>query len=290
MEQTVYGDILFFVNFCMDFQCLFLTAKLMRRPFGVWRSVAAAVLGALYACVALFLSTAGLWAFLADCGVCLMMCVLAFYGADAGVRRVGIAFLIYFGVSFAVGGVMSGIASLLSHIEMPVGAAGQGVSSPMFFLLALFGGGATLLWGRFCQRRAKGKRAELTLSLGEQRLTVRCMVDTANLLRDPVSGRPVVLIDSAVAASLLPEPLLTAAAKGDCSALTHLPTELVRRVRLIPAKTATGGGMLFALTPDSAMLNAGRGAAAVELLIAPVPLAVERDDYAALLPAELIVD
>lgn len=289
MRQVVYGDILFFINFCMDFQCLFLTAKLMHRPFALWRSMLAAALGAFYACVALLLSTAGGWAFAADCGVCLMMCVLSFGGEDLGLRRMGIAFLIYFGTSFAVGGVISGMASLLSHLQLPIGG-GKPLSPLGFFLLAALGGGATLLWGRFCQRRAKGKRALLRLEMGDRCVTVRCMVDTANLLHDPVSGRPVVLLDAKAARRLLPRAFVEAAVSGDHAALTCLPEAVARRTRLIPAKTATGGGLLSALAPDAASLDAGRGALSVELLVAPVSLASMPEDCDALLPAELVLD
>ena len=289
MVQTVYGDILFFVNFCMDFQCLFLAAKLMRRPCFVKRTLIASALGAFYACAALFLQTAGVFAFLADCGVCLLMCFIAFWGAGVGVRRLSVSFLIYFGVSCAVGGVMSGMASLLTRAELPLGVGGE-LSAVSFFLLAVLGGALTLLWGRFCQRRAKGKRVDLTLALEGRRVAVRCMVDTANLLRDPVSGRPVALLDMRVAALLLPEALTDFFEAGDHVELTALPSELARRVRLIPTRTATGQALLPALAPDLALLDAGRGATAVELLIAPTHLAVDTDDYRALLPAELIVD
>lgn len=288
MEQTVYGDILFFVNFCMDFQCLFLTAKLLRRPFSLWRSLPAAALGALYACVALFLSVSGIFAFAADCGVCFLMCALAFWPIRGSAPRLGLPFVIYFGVSAAVGGVMSGMATLLSHIEMPIGAGSAELSTGAFFLLALFSGALTFLWGRLCQRRAKGKRAELVLTFNGTTRVFHCMVDTANLLRDPVGGRPVALIDSTAASELLPRPLLEASALG-CGAITSFPIELARRVRVIPANTATGQGTLLAVAPDEAFLDAGNGRTPVELLLAPVALTMEAKDCTVLLPAELIV-
>ena len=289
MEQTVYGDVLFFVNFCMDFQCLFLTAKLMRRPCHVWRTVLASALGALYACAALFFSVSGAVAFLADCGVCLGMCAISFLGEGGGLRRVGLSFLIYFGVSFAVGGVMSGMASLLSRAELPLGG-GSGLSSVGFFLLAVLGGTVTFLWGRFCQRRAKGQRARLQLTFAGRSLAVDCLVDTGNLLRDPVSGVPVALLELRAAEGVLPLALLEVVRAGRYDGLASLERELARRVRLIPAGTATGRGMLFAVAPDRAVVDAGRGERLVELLVAPVPLAVDADDYRALLPAELIVE
>ena len=288
MEQTVYADVLLFVNFCMDFQCLFLTAKLLHRPFSLIRGAIFATLGALYACAALFLSVSGAWAFLADCGVCFLMCVGTFLQKEGKLRHIFLPFALYFGVSFAVGGVMSGIASLLSHVEAPIGVQGTELSSGAFFLLAALGGVLTLFWGRLTQRRAKGKRAMLTLTFEDRTLPVSCMVDTANLLRDPVGGRPVVLLDREAAQGLFPQALLQIAAQRDPAALSSISHDLARRVRLIPAAAATGNGLLLAIAPDRALLDAGRGALAIDVLIAPVELFVDGNDYDALLPAELI--
>ena len=289
MEQTVYGDILFFVNFCMDFQCLFLSGKLLHRPFPLLRGVLFSALGALYACAALFLQVSGVVAFLADCSVCFLMCLGVFLTREGGVRSVLAPFALYFGVSMAVGGVMSGIAALLSHIETPMGEGTEDMSSGAFFVLATLGGVATFLWGRMCQRRAKGKRAKLKLFYGGQQLSVHSMVDTANLLRDPIGGRPVILLDRRAARELLPRELLDALCHGE-RAVAALPYELARRVRWIPTATATGSGLLLAIEPDRAVLDAGRGATEVEVLLTPVSLTVADREVKALLPAELIME
>ena len=289
VEQTVYGDLLFFVNFCMDFQCLFLTARLLHRPFPVLRSVLSSALGALYACAALFLQTSGAAAFVADCAVCFLMCVIAFAAKRVEFRRLLAPFGVYFIVSFAVGCVMSGIASLLSHIEAPMGTQGAELSSGAFFLLALLGGALTFFWGRLTQRRAKGKRVELKLSFEGKTLSFVCMVDTANLLRDPVGGKPVVLLDRKAAQGLFPKELLHIAEHHDQSKLSNLSLDLARRVRLIPASAATGNGLLLAIAPDRAVLDTGKGAFEIDVLIAPVALFTDGNDYKALLPAELII-
>ena len=289
MEQTVYADVLFFVNFCMDFQCLFLTAKLLHRPFSVLRGAIFSSLGALYACAALFLSVSGLWAFLADCGVCFLMCVGTFLQKGGRLRQTLLPFALYFGVSFAVGGVMSGIASLLSHMEAPIGTQGTELSSGVFFLLAALGGALTFAWGRLTQRRAKGKITRLTLCFAGKMLSVACMVDTANLLRDPVSGKPVVLLDRQTATGLLPQSILRIAEQNDATRLGGLSHELACRVRLIPAAAATGRGLVLAVAPDRAVLDTDKGEIEVDVLIAPVALMNDGNDYKALLPAELMI-
>ena len=269
---------------------MFLTARLLHRPFRALRGAIFSALGALYACVALFLSVSGAVALIADCGVCLLMCAGVFYGREGGLRRVLLPFLLYFGVSMTLGGVMSGMANLLSLADLPSGGAGERLSSAGFFLLAAFGGAATLLWGRICQRRAKGRRALLTVTLDGRSRAFRCLVDTGNLLRDPVSGRPVALVDVNAARGVLPATVLSAARRRDARGMELLPVHLARRTRLIPADTATGQGMLLGVLPDRAVLDMGKGEVEVALLVAPVPLRTRRDECDALLPAGLITE
>ncbi|MBO7341476.1 MAG: sigma-E processing peptidase SpoIIGA [Clostridia bacterium] len=287
MEQTVYVDLLFAVNFCMDFQCLFLTARLLHRPFALGRSLLASALGALYACAALFLPVGGALAFAADLCAGLLMCALVFWAQEEKKWRFLIPFGLYFGVSAAVGGVMSAFSGLLSDLRYTPSKTGGSTLS--FALFALLGGLATFLWGRLCQRRAKGKCVRLHLSYEGRELSVEAFVDTANHLCDPVGGRPVVIIDRAVAGELLPEALLNAARKG-AAGLSLLPPALARRVRMIPAATVTGRGLLLAIAPDRAFLDAGRGAHAVELLLAPAPLSDAAQGHKALLPPALLTE
>lgn len=285
MEQTVYVDLLFLVNFCMDFQCLFLTARLLHRPFPLRRALFCSALGALYACAALFVSVNGGVAFAADlfCGA--LMCGIVFLPQEEKKRRFLIPFGLYFGVSAAVGGLMSAISGLLSRLEYVPAANAD--SSLSFFLLALLGGLLTFLWGRLCQRRAKGKCVKLYLEYEGRSLHVEAFVDTANHLHDPLGGRPVVVIDSGIARTLLPSLLLEAAPKGMLG-LAMLPPTLAGRVRMIPASTVAGRSILLAIAPDRARLDVGRGAHEVEILLTPAPLADAAQGHQALLPPALL--
>ena len=287
MVETVWGDLLFFVNFCMDFECLFLTAKLLRRRFLVWRAALASAVGAVYAVVALFIQTSGGVAFLLDCLVCFLMCFFVFFEKRPTTVRVLLPFLAYFGVSFDTGGAMSAMASLLSHLNAPLTQDGTDVSSGLFFLLAAAGGLSTFLWGRFTARRAEAQRATLRVGLSGKMLSLHAMVDTGNLLSDPVSGKPVAMIKPASLWALAPA--WRAALESDSpTVLTALPYDKARRVRLLHAKTVTGEKMLYALAPDWAFLDVGRGEVAVELLLAPAAIDLGLDECEVLLPVEMI--
>ena len=285
MEQTVYVDLLFLVNFCMDFQCFFLTARLLHRPFPLKSALFSSAVGAFYACVALFLPASGTVAFMADLGMGLLMGALVFLPQEERKWHFLVPFGLYFGVSAAVGGVMSAVSSLFTRLEYVPTQTGS--SSFSFGLLAVLGGLATFLWGRLCQRRAKNKCVKLRLEYAGRALQVEAFVDTANHLCDPLGGRPVVIIDRTVAKELLPAVLLEAAERG-MAGLALLPPTLARRVRMIPATTVTGRGVLLAIAPDKAFLDAGDGAHAVELLLSPAALGNAAQGHQALLPPALL--
>lgn len=285
--DTVWGDLLFFVNFCMDFQCLFLTAKLLHRPFSLWRAALFSALGAFYAVAALFIEAPGWMAFLTDLAVCFLMCTGTFLSKKCNTVSVFLPFLVYFGVSFAVGGAMSGMGALLARLDLPLAVSGQQVSGGAFFLLAAAGGICTFLWGRMSRRRAGQMRALLRVGIEDEALSLPAMVDTANLLADPVSGKPVVLVREGALDGLLSSALL-GALRGGLAAVGSLEPAQARRVRLLHAQGAMGEGLLVAIAPDWALLDVGKGGIAVDLLLAPCKLHTGFDECQALLPVELI--
>ena len=136
--------------------------------------------------------------------------------------------------------------------------------------------------------RAKATRVLLTVELEGRAVSVSAFLDTGNLVTDPVGGRPVAILERAEALKLLPPPLAALVARGSTD-LTRLPPALAHRVRLIPAEGVTGQGLLLAVLPDAAFLDAGRGRQAVELLVAGAPLSVP-PDCKALLPAILLTE
>ena len=55
METEVYIDLYFLVNAGMDFLCLMISAAILHRQPKGWRCILGAILGGVYACMALLL-------------------------------------------------------------------------------------------------------------------------------------------------------------------------------------------------------------------------------------------
>jgi stage II sporulation protein GA (sporulation sigma-E factor processing peptidase) len=115
--------------------------------------------------------------------------------------------------------------------------------------------------------------------------SLRGMVDSGNLLRDPMSGRTVICAEAAALREIISPPL--AAVMGGISPdSVDLPSADARRVRVIPTETATGAGMLYGFLPDRLILADGKEEREVDAIVAFA--SVPTDGVDALIPSELL--
>ncbi len=98
---------------------------------------------------------------------------------------------------------------------------------------------------------------QVELRVGERQIILPAMVDTGNLLRDPVTGLPVLVIPLRAARTLYP-------ALGDPSQLEKLPLGF----RLLNVRTAAGSALLPIFRPDECRIYLNGSACRAQLLAA----------------------
>ena len=272
MEQTVYVDLYFLVNFSMDLLCLWITAQLMHRRPARWRVLLAAALGGVYAVLSLLFALSGLGGFLADALVGAAITLLSFKDRRTTLSRVAVCIPIFLFVSMAVGGIMTALYSLLNRLNLPFDAlSGDSLSVWSFALLSAVAGLATVRGGRLMGFSKKTQSVTVNAVLFGKPVTLRALVDSGNLLRDPVSGKSVIVADVDRLAPHLPRELVRACQSN--APIDFLSTyEHARRVRPIPTTTATGTAILLAVVPDSLTILDGTHSHTADYLVAPAPL------------------
>ena len=115
------------------------------------------------------------------------------------------------------------------------------------------------------------------------------MSDSGNMLREPISGRPCIVVDIDDVAKIVPEKIIKAAKSKDMRIIERLSQNDARRLRIVPIRTAGGDGALIALRADSVTLDCGGGAHEVDVLIALSDIDNTADGSSALIPTELML-
>lgn len=264
MEQVIYGDILFIVNFSMDFLSLYITARIGHVHIRVATMILGACIGALYATVAIFADPGGPAGWLISLAVAWLMCYVTFNsrGILAALRQT----LLFYGVGFLLGGVMTAFYNLLSKLSARVGARTAVINGdvntltssiplPVFIFLAVSAGLISVVFGRLYDRRKSAKTADLEIELGRRKIKASALCDSGNLAREPLGGLPVIFITCEKIRELLPSSVAEAVISGSMEEVSSLSQNTARRMRVILIQGAGTKSMAIGFTADRVLVN-----------------------------------
>ena len=291
IEATVYGDLLFMINFSMDFICLYISAKLLSRPMSVPRYLLASALGGVYSVAILFvnISNVAITNILVDLVVCLAICTIAVLRRSDSFFSLVIFSAAYVVISMLLGGVMTGIFSLLNRAAPSFDSFGDTTALPLPMLISVAALSVALTYagGHFLKKRSEVESVTLEVSFKDRKIDLSAMCDSGNLLRDPIFGKAVIVADKSVARRLAPE--LTK--NGELihnHDTTILAPELAGRIRLIPTSTTSSEGLLLAIRPDKILVKDSKDTHEADALIAFAEIKSALCGCNALIPPELL--
>ncbi len=286
-EYEVYADLLFLINFSMDFLCLFLTSKILHRRLRPAYTVGAAFLGGIYSVISLFADRGKFISISSDITICLIMCFMAFARRGRTLRQFVYEFLVYLSCSAALGGIMTALFNFLNRFDLPLNSGGNDISPWLFLLLSLISGAVALKSGGFLARLPSEIHVDTEIILGEKSVLLSAISDSGNLLRDSIGGRPVIIADIKAMLPVLPTTICKAITEGNIGLLSSLPPELSRRIRIISGSTVSGSKLLVGIIPDKVLIHLKKETREVSAIFAPALLTSLPNGYNAILPAEL---
>ena len=165
---------------------------------------------------------------------------------------------------------------------------GDGISVWLFALLALVSALLTLIGGRFFKVRSSVSSVTVELTYEKKKKTFGAIVDSGNFLRDPISGRPCIVVDSTLLEGLFPPKLVQMAEKGQLCSLGIDDENIKRNIRLVPTSTATGEKMMIGVRSDMIRIDSGRGFCESDAIVVISRIGNLRDGAKALVPAEIL--
>ena len=232
--NTVYIELVFIDNLLLNFICLLLACVFIKTPKRILRLLAAASIGACYACL-VFGETSFFISLAAKIAVGMLMCAAAFAGKKGFWKNT----LSFFITSFILAGCMYALRN--SFIQN--GAVFSPTARAVVFGACIV---SVLIIVISRVRKRVLRKHELTFDLklnyDSKSLTVKAFYDTGNMLVEPLSGCGVVFLDKSKALELFDRETIgmlegTKEPKND-------------KLRLLPCSTATGQGVLYGIMLD----------------------------------------
>ena len=256
MEEivTIYVDIVLLENLCMNYIILFGTAYIIKIKVKHIRILLASLIGAVYA----VLAYAGVFPIYANLITKIILSICMTYIAFNPKKLKGLIkeLILFYLVSFALGGC----AFALLYIVRPQDIfMKNGVYIGTYPLkIALLGGitGFVITYVAIKIVKTRITKNEIIykaiIKIEEQEIEINVLLDTGNMLKDPISGDAVIMVEKNKLYKILPNEMLDNTNKflgGEFENAESL--EYRKRIRFIPF-TSVGkqNGMLLGIKPD----------------------------------------
>lgn len=256
MEQTLYGDVLFLVNFTMDFLTLYITASILKRKVKTLRLCLSSGIGALYGVASCFMSGSVLFLIAVNIAVSFLMCRIAFD------RRILPCCALFYGVGCLLGGFMTALFGFMKNTSgaptVYVDGSYRTLPSeiPLGWMAAVAAciGIAAIAGGRYF-KKSRDLDCAVTVITENGTFAFDGISDSGNLLSDPISGRAVIIIKKDEFLKLVPPPLLHFYENEDVAVLPDLPPLYRPSVRLVPSSSLGGDKLLLCYLPKAVTVD-----------------------------------
>lgn len=250
MIQTLYGDILFLVNFTMDFLALYVTAAILHRKHKLLPYCISAAVGAIYGVAACFISCTVITGILINLAVSCVMCRIVF----------GKSFLtplaLFYSIGCLLGGVMTCLYSYMKTMSVSPSAfdegsrtLGGGVPLGWMAAVALVTSFAAIAGGRIVNKKRACYEVTVEIDNGEKKLAFNGICDSGNLLREPISSKPVIILEKRAFLNIIPYKY-----RDFYENEGQIP-EMFTEFALIPSKTVNEEKLLMGYVPKSVSVN-----------------------------------
>lgn len=256
--MTIYVDIVLLENLCMNYIILFSTAYILKLKIKHLRIFLSSLLGAVYAILAYTNIIPMYTSVITKIILSICMIYIAYYPKH--IKGLLKELIVFYLVSFALGGC----AFALLYIVRPQDIfMVDGVYIGTYPLkIALLGGitGFIITYVAFKVVKSRVTKNEIIykviVKFDEKELETNVMLDTGNMLKDPISGEAVVLIEKQKLYEIMPKNLLDNIEKvlgGEFK--EEQEVKYRTRLRIIPF-TSVGkqNGMMLGIKVDEAKI------------------------------------
>ncbi len=276
--KIYYIDVAFLINFCYDYLILISLKKLLFKKVNNGKCALGALIGALFSCVIEILNTTQILKFIVSIFVSFLMIYVSsdkLFKASF-IKEIFTFYtisMLYGGFIFAFKEFLSAFGSKFSEIFNFENALFLIFSSFFVFLV-------TERAGKFFILKKTSRNACVTIKNKDIEKTLNLLVDSGNLLCDPYSGLPVIIIKQNIFFDIFK-------ISHDIFLLSdsHSEKHIHLKPRLIPITTPAGTTSILGVIPDS--INIGNTTTKVEAIVASDKMGSNFNDTDGILPSVL---
>lgn len=255
--MTIYIDLIFLENIFMNSIIIFGTGIILKKEIKILRILAGSILGAIYACI-YYITNLEIYSNII-LKLLLSFAIVYISFNSKSIRSFLKELLIFYLTSFTFGGVTFALLYFISPGDI---LFQNGTLVGIYPLkMILFGGliGFIIIVLSFKTIKNKIARRDMTCTIDIQingmKKNIKAIIDTGNFLKEPITGKPVVIVEKDCLENIIPKNILNNL-EEIINGNIEIEERYLPKIKLIPF-TALGveNGLLLGIKPDVVTIN-----------------------------------
>ena len=261
--MIIYLDVVLIENLCMNYIILFATGYLLKTKMNHLRLILSSLLGGLYSIVAYMQVLEIYSSFVCKIILSIVMVYLAYNSKN--IKQLFKELLFFYLISFVFGGCAFALLYFIKPQEIIMRNGTYVGTYPL--KVAILGGlvGFIVISIGFHIVKIKISKKdiynEITILFNSKNVNCIALLDTGNMLKDPITGMPVIVVEKELVSNILPFNILDNLNNiigGDVPKEIYEDDNLeyIKKFRVIPFKSlGKTNGMLLGFKADKVIIN-----------------------------------
>lgn len=259
--MTIYIDVIIAENLIMNYIILYATSLISKSKTSWLKMFIASLLGTLYVVIA-YISKLNMYSnIFLKIILSAIIVFIAYYPQD--VKKFIKQLTLFYLTTFTFGGVATYLIYVLKpqNIIIENGVYKGTYVLKVIFMGAIVGTIVLLISFKFYKSKitTKDMMCKIKIIFKNKEVEVNAIVDTGNMLKEPLTGNPVVVVEKTSLYDLLPKEILNNTESilgGDFDKIPeNIKNEYVQKLKIIPfSSLGKQNGMLVGIKPDKLII------------------------------------
>lgn len=261
--MTIYLDVVLVENLCMNYIILFATGYLLKRKINHIRLIISALLGGIYSILA-YMEILKIYSNIILKIILSIVMVYIAYNAK-NIKKLVKELLFFYLTSFVFGGCAFALLYFIKPQEILIRNGTYVGTYPI--KIAILGGivgfTITVIAFKLAKKKLtkKDMYCDITIYFTQKQIKVRSLLDTGNMLKDPITSMPVIVVEKEALENILPSSILNNLNKiigGDVPKEIYEDESLeyITKFRVIPfSSIGKTNGMLLGFKANKVVID-----------------------------------
>lgn len=255
--MTIYIDIIIVENLIMNYIILYATGLISKNKIHYLRILLASFIGAIYVAIQ-YISKLDIYS---NTFIKIILSIIIVFIAfnPQSIKKMWKQLVLFYLTTFTFGGVATYLIYVLKPQDIII-KNGMYVGTYVLktiFIGALLGAIILIVAFKFSKNKITKKDmiCKVKIKLNGKEIILNTMIDTGNMLKEPITGNPVIVVERTVLYDLIPKEILNNTESilgGDFEKIPEeIKMEYIKRLKIIPfSSLGKQNGMLVGIKPQ----------------------------------------